>query len=130
MTSVLALHEIMHETKRRMEIGVVLKFDFEKPYDKVHWGFLIQCLHKARFSETWCNWIKKILEHGAVAMKMNNNVRNYFLSYKGVSQGDPLSPLLFNFPADVLTRMVTAAQSNLLVTGLAENIVDHGVAIL
>jgi hypothetical protein len=120
----------MHETKRRMEVGVVLKFDFKKPYAKVHWGFLIQCLHKAGFSETWYNWIKKILEHGTVAVKMNNNVGNYFLSYKGVRQGDPLSSLLFNFPADVLTRMVTVVPSNLLVTGLAENIVDHGVAIL
>jgi hypothetical protein len=84
MTSVLALHEIMHETKRILEIGVVLKLNFEKPYAKVHWGFLIQCLHKAGFSETWYNWIKKILEHGTVAVKMNNNVGNYFLSYKGV----------------------------------------------
>jgi hypothetical protein len=30
MNSVLALHEILHETKRRGEGGVVLKLDFEK----------------------------------------------------------------------------------------------------
>jgi retron-type reverse transcriptase len=59
MNSVLALHEIMHETKRKKEVGVVLKLDFKKAYDKVHWSFLIKCLHKAGFSETWCNWIKK-----------------------------------------------------------------------
>jgi hypothetical protein len=42
MNGVLALHEIFHETKRRGEIGVILKLDFEKAYDKVHWGFLLQ----------------------------------------------------------------------------------------
>jgi hypothetical protein len=36
MNGVLTLHEILHETKRRGEIGVVLKLDFEKAYDKIH----------------------------------------------------------------------------------------------
>jgi hypothetical protein len=38
--------------------------------------------------------------------------------------------LLFNFGADVLTRMVASVQQNSLVNGLAENLVDNGVAIL
>ena len=40
MNSVMALHEILHETKRNKEVGVVLKLDFEKAYDKVNWNFL------------------------------------------------------------------------------------------
>jgi hypothetical protein len=36
----LALYEMLHETKKRGEIGVILKLNFEKAYDKVHWGFL------------------------------------------------------------------------------------------
>jgi hypothetical protein len=63
-------------------------------------------------------------------VKMNDTLGNYFLSYNGVRQGDPLSPLLFNFAADVLSRMVNIAQDNMLVIGLAENIIDHRVAIL
>jgi hypothetical protein len=47
-----------------------------------------------------------------------------------VKQGDPLSPLLFNFVADSLTKMVKMAQSNGLITGLADNLIPHGVAIL
>jgi hypothetical protein len=39
MNNILALHEILHETKRRGAKGVVLKLDFEKAYDRVHWGF-------------------------------------------------------------------------------------------
>jgi hypothetical protein len=71
-----------------------------------------------------------VMEQGTVAVKMNNIVGKYFMSYKGVRQGDPLSPLLFNFAADVPSRMVNAAQENLLVTGLAGNLIDHGIAIL
>lgn len=35
MSGIFCLHEILHETKRRKEIGVILKLDFEKAYDKV-----------------------------------------------------------------------------------------------
>jgi hypothetical protein len=30
MTNILALHEILHDTKRRGKLGVALKLDFEK----------------------------------------------------------------------------------------------------
>jgi hypothetical protein len=36
MNSIMALHEILHETKRKREVGVLLRNDFEKAYDKVH----------------------------------------------------------------------------------------------
>jgi hypothetical protein len=58
---VLALYEILHETKIRREVGVVLKLDFEKAYDKVHWEFLIQFLMKKGFNSTWCQWVKSVL---------------------------------------------------------------------
>ena len=44
MNGVLALHEILHETKRGNEVGIILKLDFEKAYDKVNWDFLFSCL--------------------------------------------------------------------------------------
>jgi hypothetical protein len=34
-SGIMCLHEIMQETKRRKEIGVLFKIDFEKAYDKV-----------------------------------------------------------------------------------------------
>ena len=36
MSGIMCLHEILHETKRRKEVGVILKLDFEKAYDKVN----------------------------------------------------------------------------------------------
>jgi hypothetical protein len=39
MNNILFLHEILFDTKRRGLTGIVLKLDFEKAYDKVHWFF-------------------------------------------------------------------------------------------
>jgi hypothetical protein len=66
MTLVLALHEVLHESKRSKKIGVVFKIDFEKEYDKVYWDFLIQCLEKCGFNEKWCAWVKKVMEQGTL----------------------------------------------------------------
>jgi hypothetical protein len=35
MSGIMALHEVLHETKRKRVCGVILKLDFEKAYDKV-----------------------------------------------------------------------------------------------
>ena len=63
-------------------------------------------------------------------MKLNNTEGPYFVSHKGVRQGDPLFPILFNFVADCLARMVRQAQSNNILCGLADNLIPKGVAIL
>jgi hypothetical protein len=35
MNGIMILHEILHETKRKKQVGIILKLDFEKAYDKV-----------------------------------------------------------------------------------------------
>lgn len=58
LSGIMCLHEILHETKRGNEIGVILKLDFEKAYDKVNWNLLFTCLEKRGFDKKWCDWIR------------------------------------------------------------------------
>jgi hypothetical protein len=108
----------------------VLKFDFENAYDKVHCGFLMQCLELRGFNTTWCNWVQRVVQYDTVAVKLNGIIGPYFQGFNGVKQGDPLSPLLFNIAVDCLTRMVIRAQQNNLMTGLIKYLIPRGVAIL
>jgi hypothetical protein len=84
MNCILALHEILHETKRNGDKEMILKLDFEKTYDKVNWDFLIKCVRVRGFSNTWCEWIKHISMNGTIAVKVNDCLRPYFQSHKGV----------------------------------------------
>src|ERR1041385_5244164 len=92
MDGILSLHELLNYTHVRKRVGVVLKLDFEKAYDKVNWQYLLDC-HKMRgFDGKWCKWVEQILYNGTVSIKLNGVVGPYFQSAKGVRQGDPMSP--------------------------------------
>jgi hypothetical protein len=82
------------------------------------------------FGDFWCERVKQILHNGTVSVKINNTLGPYFQSAKGVRQGDPLSPFLFNSVVQCLTKMVLEAQSNDLVVGLCPDLIDKGVPIM
>jgi hypothetical protein len=53
-----------------------------------------------------------------------------FTTGKGLRQGDPLSPLLFNFVVDIFTRLLSKAMANNLIQGLCTDVVPDGVISL
>jgi hypothetical protein len=130
MTGVMILHEIMHETKKRKETGIILKLDFEKAYDKVNWDFLFLSLQNRGFGNKWMMWMHMVVEGGTVSVKKNNQIGKYIKSYKGVRQGDPLSPILFNFVADSLARMMDKACANGVLNGLGRHLIPNRVILL
>lgn len=54
----------------------------------------------------------------------------FFLTGKGLKQGDPVSPLLFNLVVDVLTRMLVKATDKHLIRGLGQDLYPGGVISL
>jgi hypothetical protein len=40
MEGVVMLHEMIHELHKKRQIGMILKLDFEKAYDKLKWPFI------------------------------------------------------------------------------------------
>jgi len=127
---IMALHEILHDTRIKKKDGLVLKLYFEKAYDKLNWDFLFECLRQRGFGAKWCEWIKMVMSSGTVSVKVNNTIGSYFKSGRGVRQGDPLSPFLFNIAADTLAKMISLAQKNKLIQGLVPEYVENGVSIL
>jgi hypothetical protein len=100
----------MHHVHVKKQVGIILKIDFEKTYDKVNWDFLLSCHELRGFCPMWCSWIRQSLHNGTVSVKINNEMGPYFQSTKGVRQGDPMVPFLLNMVGESLTKMVLQAQ--------------------
>ena len=106
LDGVVILHETIHDMHRKRLDEVILKLDFGKAFDKVKWSFLQQTLRMKGFPPIWCNWIDQIVRGGSVNIKVNDDVGNFFETKKGVRQGDPLSPILFNLVDDILATLI------------------------
>jgi hypothetical protein len=130
LEGVVILHESIHELHRKKLDGVLLKIDFEKAYDKVNWSFLQQALRMKGFDPKWCAWIQRYIEKGSVGIRVNDDIGHYFQTKKGLRQGDPLSPILFNIVVDMLAIIIERANQDDQVCGFIPHLVEGGISIL
>ncbi|GJT39675.1 RNA-directed DNA polymerase, eukaryota, reverse transcriptase zinc-binding domain protein [Tanacetum coccineum] len=89
------LNEIMQWCRRRKKQSLIFKVDFEKAYDSVRWDFLDDILVKFGFDIKWRGWIQNCLNSSKGSILVNGSPTEEFQFYKGLKQGDPLSPFLF-----------------------------------
>ena len=124
------LHETIHELHTKKQDGVIFKIDFKKAYDKVKWSSLQQTLRMKGFLDKWCNWIEHFTQRGNVNLKVNDQLGSNFQTKKGLRQGDPLSPILFNIVVDMLALLIARAKQAGQVEGVIPHLIDDGLSIL
>lgn len=56
-----------------------------------------------------------------MAIKINDDAGNYFQTRKGLRQGDPASPILFNIVADMLATLVERAKLDGQISGVIQH---------
>jgi hypothetical protein len=115
--------------RRKLE-SFVFKIDYEKAYDRVNLDFLYKILQLRGFSPFWIRLIKQFTTGGSVGVKINEVESDFFLTGKGLRQGDPLSPGLFNFVVDVFSKMLSKGGREGLIRGPYPDFVPGGVVCL
>ena len=89
--------------------GLLCKLDVEKAFDNVNLGFLMQLLEWGGFSAKWWWWIFFCISTVCFSILINGSPCEFFESFKGLRQGDPLFPLLFVLVMEALGRMLDKA---------------------
>jgi hypothetical protein len=98
--------DICHKSKKEI---VIIKLDFEKAFDMVEFNDIIDMMRHMGFGNIWISWITKILTSASTSVILNGVPGKNIICKRGVKQGDPLSPLLFDAAAELLQIVVNNA---------------------
>lgn len=118
--NVLVAFEIIHHMKRKHSDGageVALKLDIGKAYDRVNWDFLNARMHQMGFCSKWIQWIMMCVRTMNYSFCFNGSVIGPIKPKRGLRQGDPLSPYLFLFCVDGLSRAINQAEESNYIHG-------------
>ncbi|XP_026396703.1 uncharacterized protein LOC113291381 [Papaver somniferum] len=109
-------HEIIHHMNtiygKKGNKGIVgLKIDMAKAFDRVDWSFLMEVMkQKGRTSDKRCNLIQQCISTTNLVVLVNGAPRKKFKPSRGLKQRDPLSPYLFLFYREALSRSMVHAE--------------------
>lgn len=116
--AVLLTSEIAHCVKSGQVQGVILKLDFSKTFETLDWKFLDHTLYKFGFGERWRSWISAIVSSTRLSVLINGSPTKEFETNRGLRQGNPLSPMLFDLVGEVLHILFSKEESLGLISGI------------
>ncbi|CAI7920074.1 unnamed protein product, partial [Closterium sp. NIES-54] len=84
----------------------LLLIDFEKAYDSVRRGYMLETIGKLGFPPRFVGWIESLHKDVHIKLCINGWVGDQIQMQKGVRQGCPLAPYLFLCAVEPLSRLV------------------------
>ena len=103
-----------------------MKLDFEKAYDRFSWPFLREVLARKGFDSGIIHSLMQLVSGGQTSIAINGEIGPFFRNKRGVRQGDPVSPLLFDFMVDALAGLLDKARIANHIQGVIPHLIPGG----
>jgi hypothetical protein len=109
-------NEVVHGVRSKKEHGLLLKVDSHKAFDSILWEHT--SMGYMGFGSHWRKLIFECLSTSKLAILINGSPGREFSLERGLRQGDPLSPFLFDIAVQGLTVLFNRASASGYFKGL------------
>ena len=99
--------------------GAIMLLDQQKAYDRVDWTYMDRCLERFGIGPGFRQWLQMLGDGASAAVRIGPVCSHWIPIRKGLRQGDPLSPLLYNFVLEPLLCLLRGRLAGLSLPGYA-----------
>ena len=96
----------LHRARKPM---LLVKLDIAKAFDSMRWDYLLDVMRRRGFPPRWRAWVSILFSTATSRVLLNGIPGLEIIHGRGLRQGDPLSPLLFDIGIDPLNRTLQMA---------------------
>ena len=97
---------VIDQSSQTTQQMLTLTLDAEKAFDRVSWTFIFGVCEKFGFHETFIKLMKGMYKEPNARVRVNGMLSKSFSLKRGIKQGDPISPQIFNLCIEPLAEYV------------------------
>ena len=109
--NIVIAQEVIHSMRKKAgkKGFMAIKVDLEKAYDRLNWDFIYETLQETRLPRDMSQIIMACITLATMRVLWNGEASDEFVPFRGIRQGDPISPYIFVLCVERLSHGINRA---------------------